>query len=437
MERFKGNRIRTYLKELERSQYYSRNELEALQEAGLKRLLRCCVDSVPAYQSLRCHQRLIEDSPRQALLSFPVLSKTDFAANSGFYLNQDADPGDLIPNRTGGSTGEPVQFFLDRPTLEHFEAARWRGLSWWGIGPGDPSIMIWGSPIELTRNQSVVYRLKERFLKNRIAISAYDLNPSKITQYLDTMERFRPGYVYGYASTLAAFSQLMLEADRHLNLSLKGIVSTAENLYQHQREMIEQVFQAPTVNEYGARDGGIIAYQCPAGNMHVSDENLVIEIIDIHTGRPVKKGEEGMVTITDLNNFSMPRLRYQIGDIARLAPSECSCGRHLQVLQNIEGRVDDTFVSREGNLIHGHYWNHIARNMAGIKQFQLIQHDPENLTLRIVKNELFDPSEVELFTGMIIDALGVKKVQVDYCEEIKPSSSGKIRYAIREYPIKV
>jgi len=83
----------------------------------------------------------------------PYLLKKNFLSKPEKYLSLTVDKNDLIPYSTGGSSGLPVKFYVDRPTLEHYSAARLRGLSWWGIEIGDPCVMIWGSPIELNRYQ--------------------------------------------------------------------------------------------------------------------------------------------------------------------------------------------------------------------------------------------------------------------------------------------
>lgn len=435
MEKLKGNKIRSYIQELKLSQEFTRQMLDELQRERLRKLLKHCIENVPAYRKFRHLAQKIDESPYTALQEFPVLTKSHFTQHADEYLAQGVDKAALICNRTGGSTGEPVKFHLDRVTVEHYEAARWRGLSWWGIGLGDPSVMIWGSPIEMTQNQSRVYRLKERLLKNRTIVPAYGLDPQKVRDYVNMINSFKPEYIYGYASILSAFAQLMKEQGLRIIKKLKGVVSTAETLYDDQRLLIQSSFGAPVINEYGARDGGIIAYECPSGSMHITEENLILEILDIQTAKKAEDGHSGLVIVTDLHNYSMPRLRYLLGDVARLSNEGCECGRRLRVLQAIEGREDDIFVSKEGKLVHGHFWNHIARNMGGIRQFQLIQHNRENVTLRIVKNEKFKPEEVEFFVHQIRDVLGDSNINLVYCEGIEPTTSGKLRYAVREFPI--
>lgn len=435
MERFKGNKIRQYLSHLKHTQFLPPDEIKRLQQKKLAVLLRHCLARVPAYQPFAYLLDQLEREPEGVLKQLPILTKQNFIENTNLYLAQGQKPENLILNRTGGSTGEPVRFYLDRATVEHYEAARWRGLSWWGIEIGDPSAMIWGSPLELSQNQQLLYYLKERYLKNRIIIPAYGMKPEGLAEYVKKINSLRPVYIYGYASALALFARLASESGIKLKLRLKGVVSTAETLHEHMRAEIESFFNCKAVNEYGARDGGIIAYECPCGGMHISAENLYLEIVDLKTKKPVETGKTGLVLVTDLNNFAMPRLRYQLGDLAALSPERCPCGVNLPLMGNIEGREDDVFVGRNGKFIHGHFFNHIARNLDGIRQFQLVQSAPRAVILKIVKGKNFAEQEVEFFKNKILEALGEVDITLEFVPAIPPSPSGKVQYAKRLFPI--
>ena len=133
----------------------------------------------------------------------------------------------------------------------------------------------------------------------------------------------------------------------------------------------------------------IIAYECPEGKDHLSSENMIVEIVDYATKQPVETGKSGLVVITDLNNFSMPRLRYQIGDVAALSSEKCACGRTLPILDKIEGREDDIFIAENGSYVHGVYFANLARSYPSIQQFQIIQHAREDITLKVIKSSTF------------------------------------------------
>lgn len=438
METFKGNKIRTYLKELKETETLDRTQIIEFQKEKLRKLLLHCIKNVHAYKQFEYLESLINTDPLKALEAFPVLTKRDFSSHREQYISSIANKESLIPYNTGGSTGAPVKFYVDRATLEYYSAARLKGLSWWGIEIGAPCIMVWGSPIELNQYQNKVYRLKERFLKNSILISAYDLQPNKMKEIMKQVDSFRPAYFYGYATALTTFALLMKKQNLSFKSSFKGVVSTAETLSQEQRTIIEEAFKAPVINEYGAKDAGIIAYQHPDGNMYVMEDTLVLEVFDVqHNTVKLEDGNAGLATVTDLNNFAMPRIRYQLGDVITVS-KEINPKNTLKfkTLDNIEGREDDIFVSQSGKLIHGHYWAHIVRSMNGIEQFQIIQHDMEHVTLKIVpKASSLDQKEIDKLLNKIQEALGKVNVDLQVTDKIEPASSGKIRYAIREFPL--
>jgi len=435
MERFKGNHIRQYVNELAESENLSYSELNTLHVDKLRELLLHAIDNVPAYKQYKKYRQDIIDDPVSAIENFTPLTKAEFRKNPLSYIASGINPNSLISNATGGSTGQPTKFYIDRKCVEYYEAARYRGLSWHDIKIGDRCVMIWGAPIELNRTGLVKYKLKERLLKNRFAIPAYDLNPDSVKSIVGKINRFKPVYLYGYASSMYLLAMLMLERGVKFNFQLTAAVSTSEVLHDYQREAMENAFNCPVINEYGAKDGGIIAYECPNGGMHISSENLHLEVLDMITLKPVRTGESGLIAVTDLNNFSAPRIRYIVGDTVSVSRDACLCGRSLPILSKIDGREDDTFITTDGVLVHGHFVNHIARNLKGIDQFRCIQHTRRDIELIIVKGPDFDMKEIEFFVSEIKKKMGDVEVTLNYTSTIPPLSSGKIRYAIREFSL--
>ncbi|MGI6734549.1 MAG: phenylacetate--CoA ligase family protein [Anaerovoracaceae bacterium] len=435
MEKRRGNQIRRKTEELKRTQNLQPDELAAFQRQKLQSLLLHCIHNVPAYAPYKHLEEELQRDPLSALRQFPVLTKGGFKENFDSYLAQNADRKTLIENYTGGSTSEPVKFYMDRHMVEYYEAARWRGLSWWGITPGSRSVMIWGNPLELNRYETRKYSLKERWLKNRIMIPAYSIRAEQIETYVKTIRRFKPEYIYGYASALTLFSQLMIGKNLSLGLKLKAVVSTAETLHDFQRETVERAFGCPVVNEYGARDGGIIAYQCRKGSMHISAENAILEVVDPVNFETLPTGESGVLLVTDLNNRVMPRLRYQIGDRGALSDQSCECGLGLPVLDKLDGREDDMFVTVDGKFVHGHAFNHLSRRMHSIRKFQIIQESPDFARLFIIRDEGFDQREIDEFISKAEQLLPGTRIDVSMVEDIPVSGSGKFRYTIRKFEL--
>ena len=437
MEHLKGNHIRSYFRELCESARLTPQGLRDLQRERLGKLLTACVASVPAYQGLGITQAAIDQDPFAVLAGIPLLSKREFQKDPERYVNQDFDPALRIVNRTGGSTGEPLKFYMDRFDVEHYEAARWRGLSWWGITFGSRSVMIWGNPIELSQKDQRQAKFKDQVLKNRTILSAYDLTSEKMDEYIAFLNRYQPEYLYGYATALYTFASLVLPRREQLHLKhLKAVVSTSETLHDYQRKAIEEAFSCPVVNEYGARDAGILAYQCPCGQMHITAENVILEVLNPETLEPAKPGESGLVVTTDLNNFAMPRLRYLLGDTATLGETRtCPQGISLPVIAHLDGREDAIFKLPDGKLVHGNFINQLSRKYQTLAQFQLVQHDPTHADLKVVLKEGAGQQELEPFAKDVASFLPGVTVAPTAVDAIPVSASGKFRYSIREFPL--
>lgn len=437
MEVRRGNKIRLHLDELSQIGALPPSLLMRIQREKLAKLLHHCFESVPAYAPYSELDSEVDDDPYAVLQKLPVLLKPEYAKNRDSYFANGVTAEQCIRNTTGGSTAEPLVFYIDRRTVEYYEAARWRGLAKWGITPGSRSCMLWGSPIEMEKQKQKKYFLKEKYLKNRIAFPAYDIAPEKMSEYVKKINKYKPEYFYGYASVYYEFARLMKENGLKFTFKPKCAVSTAETLYDFQRKLISEVFGCPTVNEYGARDAGILAYECPEGHMHVTAENAVIEIVDPVTGAPCKNGEQGDMLITDLNNFSAPRLRYRVGDVGAISfPTEnCKCSSGLPILMKLDGRVDDMFVGADGHLIHGHIFNHISKMMDVVVKFQITQTSRTAAHLLIVPRDGVAQEKNEEFAARIRDALPGIEVTHEYVSDIPAPKSGKFRYAIRAFEL--
>lgn len=292
--------------------------------------------------------------------------------------------------------------------------------------------MLWGSPIELSNQAQLKNRIKESLLKNRRILSAYNLTERDLSKHVRFLERYKPEYLYGYATILTVFAKMLDDANIKPQLSLKAVVSTSETLEKWQEDLIARVFDCPVANEYGTRDAGILAYTCPSGGIHITAENCIIEVLDPVTYEPVLNGQSGVLVITDLTNYVQPRLRYLLGDMGTLSPASCPCGRNLPLLTHIDGREDDLLIGSNGTLVHGNVIGQLLRPLDGLRAFQFRQHDAQNATLYLVKSEQNGLPDENLIRGLLAKALPDVTVNITCVSQIQPTASGKMRYAIRE-----
>ena len=196
--------------------------------------------------------------------------------------------------------------------------------------------------------------------------------------------------------------------------------------------MIEEAFGAPVANGYGSRDAGFIAHQCPSGSMHISAEDLIVEIID-NDGNVVTDGDKGEIVITHMATSDFPFIRYRTGDIAALDTKACACGRGLPVLKDIEGRTTDFVVAANGTMMHGLALIYILRELSGIDAFKIIQETRLHTRVEIVPAAESHLSKklIETIIAGFKARLGAEVViDVEIVPEIVAEKSGKFRYVI-------
>ena len=433
-ERLKGHDSSARRRALERSQWWSP---EALLRHRVERLRRFLIEAqthVPYYRRLFAERNFDPSSLEDftELARIPLLDKQSIRANLGALRSDRA--GSLKRYNTGGSSGEPLVFFMGKERISHDVAAKWRATRWWGVDIGDPEVVVWGSPIELAA-QDRLRGLRDRLLRTTL-LPAFEMSSAKIEGFVDTIRAIRPRMIFGYPSALAHIARHAARTGRRLDdLGVRVVFVTSEMLYQDQRAAIARAFACPVANGYGGRDAGFVAHECPSGGMHISAEDLVVEIVDAN-GMPLPPGHSGEVVVTHLATGDFPFVRYRTGDIASLDARLCLCGRGLPLLSNIQGRTTDFVVARDGTVMHALALIYAVRDLPGVEQFRITQHDVERTEVQLVVTSAFSCEHERKLVRDFKSRLGVS-VQIDVrkVDRIAPERSGKHRYVVSRVPV--
>lgn len=426
-EFLKGHSSVAMRRSLEESQWYEPSALAELQRESLTRFIGAIGSNVPYYR------RVFADvgfnpanlNGPEGLRRLPFLTKSIIRQNSASLRADGATP--LTKYNTGGSSGEPLVFYMGADRISHDVAAKWRATRWWDVDIGDPEVVLWGSPVELGK-QDRLKAARDRLFRSHL-FPAFQMSPSQMDHYLHRLDEIRPRMLFGYASAIHLLAvHAKNQGHRIRNDRLKVVFTTGETLYPTQREVIESVFGAPVANGYGSRDGGFIAHECPAGSLHVSTEDIVVEIVD-SAGRVVEPGQSGEIVVTHLRTVQFPFLRYRTGDVGALGTKRCSCGRGLQVLENVQGRSTDFVVSRSGNVMHALALIYILRDKPGVAAFKIIQAEDHSIEVRIATHSEFTAETASIIKAELERRLGDEtNVSVVVVDEIPPEKSGKYRY---------
>lgn len=416
-------------KEMEQTQWLSPEHLEKLQLERLRKFLSNVGKHVPYYRNLFNGQAFDPAgiSSLSDLARLPFLTKAVIRANTEQLKSEIAQ--DLSRFNTGGSSGEPLIFFLGNERVSHDVAAKWRATRWWNVDIGDPEIVVWGSPIELG-SQDKVRQIRDSLLRTKL-LPAFEMSAAKLDGFVAEIRAMRPKMLFGYPSALAHIAQhAETRGQRMDDLGIRVAFVTSEKLYDHQRERISRVFGCKVANGYGGRDAGFIAHECPSGGMHLTAEDIIVEIVD-EAGQPVPHGTAGEIVTTHLATGDFPFIRYRTGDIGVLDEQLCTCGRGLPLLKEIQGRTTDFVVARDGTVMHGLALVYVVRDIPGVKEFKIVQETLELTRVYLVTEAPFQPANSQTIIEGFKRRLGSEvDIQIEHVTSIPKETSGKFRYIV-------
>jgi phenylacetate-CoA ligase len=429
-ERLKSHTTVRVRKFMEVSQWWTKDALAAHQLQRLAALLNAAGRDVPYYKALFARVGFNPANVKRLtdLQQLPLLDKPTIRANLEALKHPHAD--NLARFNTGGSSGEPLVFFIGKERVSHDVAAKWRATRWWGVDIGDPELVVWGSPVELGA-QDRVRQMRDRLLRSSL-LPAFDMSESNLDRFVHTIRQQRPRMMFGYPSALSLIARHAHRRGVPLNdLGLRVVFVTSERLYDDQRADMERIYGCRVANGYGGRDAGFIAHECPRGGMHITAEDIVVELIDAN-GKVVPDGVAGEVVVTHLATRDFPFIRYRTGDMAVRDHAACACGRGLPLLKEIQGRTTDFVRAQDGTLLHGLALIYILRDMAGVQRFKVVQHSVDRTEVMVQAEAWLD--RVRASTA-IVD--GFRKrlgpsvdVELHWVNEMPLEQSGKFRYVV-------
>ncbi|SEQ79574.1 phenylacetate-CoA ligase [Nitrosomonas sp. Nm51] len=416
-------------RQLEVAQWWDRERLQELQLKKLRNFLIQVQRHVVYYRRLFAE---IAFNPAD-LQSISDLARLPFLTKSVIRDNTDALKSDIAGSlaryNTGGSSGEPLVFYIGKDRTSHDIAAKWRATRWWGVDIGDPEIVIWGSPIELGA-QDRLRNLRDWILRTKL-LPAFEMSEQRIDGFLAEIRAMRPKMLFGYPSALSHIARHAKMHDMRMDdLGIQAAFVTSERLYDDQRKQISETFNCPVANGYGGRDAGFIAHECPDGGMHISAEDIIVEIIDAQ-GKALPPGKSGEIVVTHMATHDFPFIRYRTGDIAILHDQTCTCGRGLPLIREVQGRSTDFVVAQDGTVMHGLALIYILRDLPQIEAFKIVQESLDQTHIFLVCREALDKALLLRIEHAFKTRLGqAVNILIEQVTQIPAEKSGKFRYVV-------
>jgi phenylacetate-CoA ligase len=422
------------LSDLEISQGYTAGQFRDMQDLKLRTLVRHAYDTVPYYRRLFDVHGLRPSDIRSVddLKKIPVLTKDMLRANARELVSSAFPRRALFSGWTTGSTGTPINALRTRSAIAFEHAMIWRQRRWAGIELNARKAAVWGT---IWNNVIIPSTLPKRppywrynAADRQLLFSYYHMSDETLPEYFEKLEQFGPAFIEGFPSTIHVLANFLRRRGRYF--PVRAIFTSSEPLYSLHRREIEERFRTRVFDLYGQAERVAAATECEYhSGLHVNPEYGILELV--RDGENADPGESGELIGTGLNNFGMPLIRYQTGDIGRLAARPCSCGRVMPLLEAVQGRLVDCIQTPDGRRIPGDGIMGAFHGIGNIRRSQIIQEDLETLVVRIERDSPDLPVDTRALHRNLETCVGRQmRIVFDVVRTIDVHRGSKFRWVI-------
>lgn len=430
LQRLRREPVEQALADVRKSERMSLDELLAIQHRRQREQLLFALDHVPHYRERyrACQARITAsrnwDETNDVLSALPVTEKLEVSSAPDRFTADNLHDLSTHLDKTSGSSGSPLIFPCDQLAWAYRHAITFRCAESFGVAIGEPYALFFG--LHWNKKTRAEVALRDRVF-NRTRISAYDIGRVRLDEHLRQLRNARPTHFWGYPSAIYEFCSLVKERGYDLrSLGLKAIFVTAEPCRVHQRLLIEEVTGSRCVDTYGSAEGGLCAFECPAGSLHLAVEATWTTLRD-------PGHDSGELVVTDLFLRAFPMIRYAIGDDAVLKRGTCACGRAHPMLASIEGRSGEPIELPNGRRINANLPSYIFKPLARlgvIHRYRFVQRGSQ-LELLLVVSTKFSPEHRAIVQRETRAAFGEVDLAVRIVDALPHLANAKHRDYIR------
>ena len=409
----------------------SPGEIKAFQLKRFQELLAHASRNVPYYGRILREARIDPNSLASfsEIAKIPVLTRSNLMDSYQDLLDPSIPSSAVVRISSGGTTGKPVSVLHEkRKHLERmFVTHRAYAVAGWRLG--NPSCVIAGRPIDYSAWTSHSESLKN-LLFNVSIRPAISLTAGQIGEILGDLARGKWGTVFAYASVFDILCDYVLEHKSEVRIP--RVIPSGELVSDTQKERWRRVLGTEVFEIYGSREMTSIAMETPDHRqLVVNSDQYYVEMTD-ESGKPVPDGEPGLITITNLVEYAMPLIRYQLGDVGILGKPDPSDAFPFRRLKVTHGRSVDIIKTPEGKLLPGEYFPHLFKEVASeVERFQVVQTAVDRLVIKVVRKAGYSEKTEAYLTDRIHAQVSAGlNVAFEYVKAIETSVSGKYRPTI-------
>jgi len=415
-----------YLSFAQKFQWKSPEEIRKYQVERLRQMLLHANANIPFYRR-RFQEAGFHPGDLKSLddlQALPVLQKQEVREHF-WELYDPKQRRNAILCQTSGTTGEPLRFLLSRDQVWNEWASIISCWIWVGYRLYDRVAAFRhyepnpGEPISKYERRT-----------NTLFFSVFDMDEEHLPEYVRQFNRFGPKVVRGYPSSIYILASFAREHRLQLH-SPEAIITSSETLLPQYRARIEEVFDCPVYDWYGTNERVVTACQCERRRAyHLSAGMGVAEYLDLSPHGERNPAAKSLI-VTTLVNTVMPLIRYRVGDLVFPEAGVCECGRGLPLIESVLGRVDDIVITGDNRYVSPIRFYVLFQEFDMVRQFQIVQHEPDSLLVRIDRLREFTDDEFRLLREKLGRLLGERvAIEFEFVSEIQPEPSGKVRNVV-------
>ncbi len=421
---------------LARSERESVPAMHARQDARLRELVAWAHARVPFYRQAMAGRGVRPEHVRGAadLPLLPLIDKETLREHGGELLAEGVPEGARERVSTGGTSGAPLRFWIDRGR----SATEWAFMTWqWGrVGyrPGARRAVLRGVLVGGDDPDDVA---AWRPLLDELALSTFKLSARTLDRYLAAIARRKPAFFHAYPSSAEHFARLLAAVPAARRPRFHALLLGSENVYPAQRAFLEEAYGCPVFAWYGHSEKCLLGGGCEhSSDYHLFPEYGVLEVVD-DDDRPVAPGERGTIVGTGFMNRVMPFLRYRTDDRATLVAEPCACGRPYPRVRDIEGRWHGERLFGDGGRVfpmtalntHGRAFDRVLR-------FRIRQERAGEAVVFVVPGAGYGPAdETAIRTEYDRRACGTVRFTVTRVDELPLTGRGKFQFIEQLIPL--
>ena len=409
---------------MRRSQWLKRDCLIDLQMKKLRTILDYVYGNVEFYHRRFDSLGIKPSDIKQLedLSKIPPTTRSDVVGNfPDGMVARGTDLSKCVERRTSGSTATPITVVFDKHDQAFRFAVFLRAMFECGFKVVDKLTTVsyyeekvarWFQALGLLRRQNIQ-------------------SMTSVDQVVQMLREYRPDVLYSYASYLANIAQSVRDQGiKEINPRL--VFSQAELLDNRTRALVRSVFGREVMDTYGSSEFIRLAWECSEhSGYHIDADGYVLEFVE--DGENVNAGEKGEILVTNLDAYAMPFIRYEIGDCGVPIADECSCGRRLPLMRNIEGRKDDFLILPNGRLVSPRRATTSIWEVLGAEQYRIIQKKKDLVVIELAKGQGISERSIAQASGGLKELLGPDvQIRVDVVDHISTGKTGKLRKVISE-----